>query len=164
MMKCLIQRHEKTFMFKIWLLLSLPLVENKWKWNWKSLSCVCIFETPWTIQYVEFSRPDYWSRKPFPSPGILLTGIEPRSPTLCVDSLPSEPPGKPKNRLVGSLSLLQWIFPTKESNWGLLHSRWILYQLSYQERPKINELETNQVWFIWVTWICKIYVTEIFYR
>ena len=38
---------------------------------------------------------------------------------------------KPKNTGVGSLSLLQWIFPTQESNWGLLHRRWILYQLSY---------------------------------
>ena len=33
---------------------------------------------------------------------------------------------------MGSLSLLQWIFPTQESNWGLLHCRRILYQLSYQ--------------------------------
>ena len=33
---------------------------------------------------------------------------------------------------VGRLSLLQGIFPTKESNGGLLHYRWILYQLSYQ--------------------------------
>ena len=35
--------------------------------------------------------------------------------------------GKPKNTGVGSLSLLQWIFPTQESNWGLLHGRWILF-------------------------------------
>ena len=33
---------------------------------------------------------------------------------------------------MGSLSLLQEIFPTQESNWGLLHCRWILYHLSYQ--------------------------------
>ena len=33
----------------------------------------------------------------------------------------------------GSLSLLQWVFPTQELNWGLLHCRWILYQLSYRE-------------------------------
>ena len=59
-------------------------------------------------------------------------GIEPRSPTLQVDSLPAEPQGKPKNTEVGSLSLLQRIFPTQESNWGLLHRRRILYQLSYQ--------------------------------
>ena len=40
--------------------------------------------------------------------------------------------GKPKNIGVGSLSLLQWIFPTQESNWGHLHCRHILYQLSNQ--------------------------------
>ena len=57
-------------------------------------------------------------------------GIEPRSPTLQADSLPAEPQGKPKNTGVDSLSLLQRIFPTQESNQGLLHSRWILYQLS----------------------------------
>ena len=43
-----------------------------------------------------------------------------------------EPQWKPKNTGVGSLSLLQWIFPTQELNWSLLHCRWILYQLSYQ--------------------------------
>ena len=43
--------------------------------------------------------------------------------------------GKPKNTGQGSLSLLQWIFPTQESNWGLLHCRHILYQLSYQGSP-----------------------------
>ena len=44
--------------------------------------------------------------------------------------------GKPKNTRVGSLSLLQQIFPTQESNRGLLHCRQILYQLSCQESPK----------------------------
>ena len=53
------------------------------------------------------------------------------------DSLPAEPLGKPKNTGVGSLSLLQRIFPTQESNWGLLHCRWILYQLSYYGSPLI---------------------------
>ena len=38
---------------------------------------------------------------------------------------------------MGSLSLLQGIFPTQESNWGLLHHRWILYQLSHKGRPII---------------------------
>ena len=58
--------------------------------------------------------------------------IKSRSPTLQVDSLPSEPPGKPMITGVGSLSLLQGIFPTQESNRCLLHGRQILYQLSYQ--------------------------------
>ena len=42
-------------------------------------------------------------------------GIEPRPPALQVDSLPSEPPGKPKNTGVGSPFLLQGNFPTQES-------------------------------------------------
>ena len=54
------------------------------------------------------------------------------SPALQADSLPAEPQGKPKNTGVDSLSLLQRIVPTQESNRGLLHCRWILYQLSYQ--------------------------------
>ena len=62
--------------------------------------------------------------------------IEPRSPTLQVDSLPSEPPGKPKNNGVGSLSLLQANFLTQELNQGLLHCRQIPYQLSYPGSPK----------------------------
>ena len=44
-----------------------------------------------------FSRQEYWSGVPFPSPGDLPDpGIEPRSPVLQADALPSEPPGKPK--------------------------------------------------------------------
>ena len=54
---------------------------------------------------------------------------------IAADSLPSVPPGKPKNTGVSSLSLLQGIFPTQESNWGLLHCRQFLYQLSYQRSP-----------------------------
>ena len=98
----------------------------------KLLSCVRLFETPWTIRSMEFSRPEYWSGYPgeLPNPGI-----EPRSPALQACSLPTELPGKPKNTGVGSLSLLQWIFLIQESNWGLLHCRRILYQLSYQGSP-----------------------------
>ena len=74
-----------------------------------------------------------WAAFSFPSPGDLPnSGIEPRSPTLQEDSLPAEPQGKPENIGVGRLSLLQGIFPTQELNWGLLHCRWILYQLIYE--------------------------------
>ena len=66
----------------------------------------------------------------FPNPEI-----EPRSPALQADSLLSEPPARPKNTGVGSLSLLQGIFPAQESNQGLLPRRQILYQLSYQGSP-----------------------------
>ena len=47
---------------------------------------------------MEFSKPEYWSGWPFPSPGDLPnTGVEARSPALQVDALPAEPQGKPKD-------------------------------------------------------------------
>ena len=77
----------------------------------------------------------------FLSPGDLPNpGIEPRSPALQVDSLPAEPPEKPKNTGVGSLFLLQRIFPTQELTQGLLHCRHILYQLSYEGSPQLNSV------------------------
>ena len=80
-----------------------------------------------------FSCQEYWSGLPCPPLGDLPnSGIEPRSLSLQADSLPPEPPGKPKNTGVGSLSLLQQIFLTQKSNQGLLHWRWILYCLSHQ--------------------------------
>jgi len=64
--------------------------------EWKSLSHVRLFATPWTIQSVEFSRPEYWSGYLFPSPGYLLDPtFEPRSPVFQENSLPTEPPGSP---------------------------------------------------------------------
>ena len=88
---------------------------------------------PWGV-----SKQEYWSELPFLSPEDLPNpGNGLRSPALQADSLPSEPPGKPKNTGVGSLSLLQGIFQTQESNQGLLHCRQILYQLRYQGSPFI---------------------------
>ena len=81
----------------------------------------------YTVHGILQSRME-WVAFPFFNPGI-----EPRSPTLQADSLPAEPQGKPKNTGVGRLSLLQQVFLTQESNWGLLHCIRILYQLSYQE-------------------------------
>ena len=66
----------------------------------KSLSCVQLFATAWTVAHqpppsMGFSRQEYWSGLPFSSPGDLLDpGIEPRSPTLQADALTSEPPRK----------------------------------------------------------------------
>ena len=61
-------------------------------------------------------------------------GSPPGSPVQ-VDFLPAEPQGKPKNTGVGSLSLVQGIFPSQELNRGLLHCWWIPYQLSYEGSP-----------------------------
>ena len=78
---------------------------------------------------------------PSPPPGDLPnSGIQPRSRAMQADSLLSEPPEKPKNTGVVSLPLLQGIFPIQESNQGLQHCRWILYQLSYQGSPKSNTI------------------------
>ena len=80
-----------------------------------------------------FQARSKWVAFPF-SRDLPNPWIEPRSLALRADSLPAEPPGKPKNTGVGSLSLLQWIFPTQELNQGLLHCGWILYQLSQEGR------------------------------
>ena len=54
---------------------------------------------PLAIQSMEFSRPEYWSGQPFPSPGDLPNPeTEPESPALQVDSLPAEPQGEPSER------------------------------------------------------------------
>ena len=65
------------------------------------LSRVQLFAIPLTTDYqappsMAFSRQEYWSGLPFPSPGDLLDQrIEPWSPALQADALPSEPPGEP---------------------------------------------------------------------
>ena len=83
-----------------------------------ALNHVRLFATPWTVVHqtslsLGFSRQEYWSGLPFPSPeDILEPGIEPGSPSLQVDSLPSELPESPKfintllkSPLVASLAL-----------------------------------------------------------
>ena len=85
-------------------------------------SCVQIFATPWTVAdqatlSMGFSRQEYCTGLPFPSPGdFLYPGIESQSPALQTDSLPSEAPGKPL------FCLYLTVFPTVSyiSSW-LLH-------------------------------------------
>ena len=101
-----------------------------------------------------FSRQEYWSGLPFPSPWDLPNPeIEPRSPTLQADALTSEPPGKPKyffgllflegsggkNTGVGYHSLLQEISPTQGLNPGLPHCRQTLYCLNHQGSYKMSK-------------------------
>ena len=69
----------------------------------ESVSCSVMSDlTPWTVAQqaplsMEFSRQEYWSGQPFPTPRDLPNpGIESSSPALQVDSLPSELPGKPQ--------------------------------------------------------------------
>ena len=80
----------------------LPNPSDHQDWKWNLISCVRLFATLWTVACqaplsMEFSRQKYWSGLPFPSPRDLPDPeIEPRSPALQADSLPSQPPGKLK--------------------------------------------------------------------
>ena len=73
-----------------------------------------------------FSRQEYLSGLPFPSPGDLPNpGIEPRSPALQAEALTSEPPGKPFNREAGVISdILEWLFNTTGGILYILYPTW----------------------------------------
>ena len=132
----------------------------------KSLSRVWLFVTPWTSAHqaplsMGFSKQEYWSGVPLPSPkdwhvlvklrSILVSHLYVQfyktffqlkwseSRSVVSDSLGPHGLYSPwnssgQNTGVGSLSLFQGIFPTQESNQGLLHCRQILYELSYQAK------------------------------
>ena len=119
---CLNRKHEAMFYLCCAVLTHSIMSDSLWHHGLQLTRLLC----QWG-----FSKQEYWSGLPCPPPGDLPNPwIEFRSPTMQEDSLLSEP-GKPKNTGVSSLSLLQGIFPTQQLNWGLLHCRWILYQLSY---------------------------------
>ena len=125
------------------------------------LSHVQLFATPWACQASlswGFSRQEYWSGLPCPPPGDLLNpGIKPKSPTLQMNSLLSEPPGTPKNTGMDRLSLLQGIFLTQESNQGLLHCRRLQLDSLPTELPGkpsyyiviINNVVHKLMWSAW---------------
>ena len=85
----------------------------------KSLSRFQLFATPWTVAHqpppsVGFSRQEYWSGVPLPSLGDLPTpGIEPESPELRTDALPSEPLGN-----------THWTFPGMRWALGASKGAW----------------------------------------
>ena len=117
---------------------------SKWvKSEWKSPSRVRLFVTPYSPWNSLGQNTGVNSLCLLKGEGDLPNSrFKPRSPTLQADSLPAEPQGKLKDTGVGSLSLLQWIFQTQESNRGLLHCRQILYQLSYQGSKARKHKET----------------------
>ena len=83
------------------------------KWM-TSLSHIQFFATPWTVAYKApptrlFSRQEYWSGLPFPSPGDLPNpGVESRSLALQAEALPSELPGKPPSPYTVIMFFLWW--------------------------------------------------------
>ena len=111
----------------------------------KSLSRVQLFATLWTVAYqvslsMEFSRDEYWSGLPFPSPGNLPNpGIKPRSPALWADALTSESPGKSQQRS------LEWGSEIKHLRWNECREyinlilKFILYFYLF-------------IWLYWMAW------------
>ena len=113
------------------------------------LSHVWLFATSWTVACqvplsMGFSRQEYWSGLPFPSPGDFLnTGIEPSSPSLQADSLYSEPPGKPTTTYHKDTvwskkhqgESLRWLVPTGDSLLLILVDR----NQNWRRRPLPSE-------------------------
>ena len=117
----------------------------------KLLSHVRLFATAWTVAYqappsVGFSRQEYWSGLPFLSPGDLPNpGIEPGSPTLQTDALPSELPGKLKMK-VTSPSRVTWR-PTRPSRTNTQKRCPFHYRgLECKSRKSRNTWSNRQIW------------------
>ena len=109
--------------------------------EWVIQSCLILL-TPWTIAHQallsrDCSRPEYWSGLPFPSPANHPDpGIEPRSPALQVDALPSEPPGK-------------FIYFSK--------SFWSMNKLNHRRRPTLPHVASfsNHKLIQWQGWFLQ---------
>ena len=118
----------------------------------KLLSCVRLFATPWTVAHqappsMGFSRQEYWSGLPFPSPGDLPNpGIEPRSPALQADYLTSEPPDiawdmlKQKNKTLFIIYLI--------SNLGTLY--FYLLKLANLAASAKEETSMSSQFYFWI--------------
>ena len=114
-------------------------------WLAKYMICVCSVaqscltlcsSMDWDPLSWRFSRQEYWSGLPcLPPRDLPKPGIEPRSPSLQMDSLPTGPLVKPKNTGGGRLSLLQGIFLTQELNRGLLHCTRIFLPAELPGKP-----------------------------
>ena len=118
----------------------------------KSLSRVRLFTTPRTIACqaplsmgILQTRMLEWVAMPS-SRESSNPGMESRSPALQVVSLLSEPPGKPKKKGVSSLFLLPGIYLAQESNWSLLHCRWIFTSWAIGETPEKYKLHWTRIY------------------
>ena len=142
--------------------------------NIKLLSRVQLFATPWTVAYqaplsMGFSRQQYWSGLPFPSPRDLPNpGIEPGSPASQTDALSSEPPGKSieKNDLFAGSRSSQKIRPEDKSTKSrsrvgismcpAYNTRLFLAQIlnplrAKQMQIKISLLSQTSIWRMWLS-------------
>ena len=125
----------------------------------KSLSRIRLFATPWTAAYqapqsMEFSRQEYWSGLPFPSPGVLPDpGIEPGSPASQADALTSERVLKSKViTLLTKLRIVKaMVFSWQHAQmWQLDHTGgWVLKNWCFQtvqlEKTLESPLESKEI-------------------
>ena len=109
--------------------------------KWQPLSCVWLFETPWPAAHqallsMEFSRQEYWSGLPLPSPGVLSDpGIGPGSPALQADPLPlSHTVSSP---LLNNLHALSHLILTTRHELGTI------FISILQLKPQLGELESS---------------------
>ena len=110
--------------------------DRKWKVKVNSLSHVLLFATPWdTAHGILQARILEWVAFPF-SRGSSQAKDQTQVSYIAGGFFTSWATREAQNSGVGSLSLHQGIFLTQESNPGLLHCRWILYQLGHQGSPK----------------------------
>ena len=133
------------------------------KWV-KSFSRVRLFATPWTAAYqaslsMGFSRQEYWSGLPFPSPmhesekwqrsrSVVSDSLRPHGLQSTTLLRPWDFPGTSTG--VGCHFLLQRIFPIQGSNPGLPHCRQMLCHLSHQGRYNCNTTELFLIWFFFL--------------
>ena len=107
--------------------------------KWKLLSCIWLFATPQTIQSMEFSRPEYWSRQPFPSPGDL-----PNPGLLHWILYPLSQKGSPR--------ILEWVvysFSCFRIDWfDLLAVQGSLKSLSQHHNFKVSVLRHSVVFMV----------------
>ena len=102
---------------------------------------VQIFATPWTVAHqaplsMGFPKQEYWSGLPFPPPGDLPDpGIKPQSPALQVDSLSSEPPGKPIYTIYTHTHKCWWLSCIQlfVTPWTLAYQTFLFMGFSRQE-------------------------------
>ena len=154
----------------------------------KSLSHVWLFATPWTVAYqtppsMGFSRQQYWSGLPFPSPGDLPNpGMEPGSPALQADALPSEPRGKSlynMNSIVFTsqchcvskrpidLSISQVKVVNKASVSCGATSSYLIYMYSKlrkemrEKKRQKNVWKCNSIYIVWKTSWSKVKVSVV---
>ena len=124
------------------------------KWSeLKSLTRVWLFATPWTAAYqappsVGFSRKEYWSGLPFPSPGDLPDpGIEPGSPAFQVDALTSEPWGT----WIKKSSLSE---KTTAMKYTCTHVCLYVYTHTHTHKTRLNSKGLERTWKPkWVLWL-----------